>query len=102
MEIEAIIEKHIHIFLLDMKAECQGDKEAILIIQKYIREGKISEDEDKILKTQIMDALKIIGIGIPFALIPGASILMPILIKVASKHNIQLMPSAFVNRKRPE
>lgn len=96
MEIETIIEDHVHHFLLDIKEECHGDKEALSIIQKYIREGKISEEDDKILKTQFMDSLKIIGIGIPFVLIPGASILMPIIIKVASKHNIELMPSAFI------
>lgn len=97
MKVEAIIEEHVHRFLLDMRAECHGDKEAFIIIQKYIREGKISEEEDKLLRTQLMDSLKIVGIGIPFVLIPGASILMPIIIKVASKHNIELMPSAFIN-----
>ena len=58
-------------------------------------EGKITDDEDQLLKIQIMDSLKIVGIGIPFILIPGASVLMPILIRVADKHHIELMPSAF-------
>lgn len=97
MKTVTIIEEHIHHFLLELKTELHGDKEAVFIIQKYIREGKISDEEDKILKTQLMDSLKIIGIGIPFALIPGASILMPIIIKVADKHNIELLPSAFIN-----
>ncbi len=102
MKIVATIEEHIHHFLLDIKAEWHGDKEAAFIIQKYIREGKISDEEDKILRTQLMDSLKIIGIGIPFVLIPGASILMPIIIKVAGKHNIELMPSAFINPGSPK
>ncbi|WP_256371696.1 hypothetical protein [Flavobacterium sp. YO12] len=38
-----------------------------------------------------------LGIGIPFVLLPGASVLLPILIKAAHKYNIQLMPSAFNN-----
>ena len=97
MKIEAIIEEHIHHFLQNLKAECHGDKEAAIIIQKYLKEGKISDEEDMILRIQIMDSLKIVCIGIPFVLIPGASILMPIIIKVASKHNIELMPSAFSN-----
>lgn len=95
MEIEAIIEENIHSFLLDLKKEGEGEKEAGLIIQKYIREGKISDEEENILKTQLFDSLKMIGIGIPFLLLPGASVLMPILIKVANKYNIELMPSAF-------
>lgn len=95
MKIEAIIEEHAHHFLQGLKMEYNGDKEAVLIMRKYIREGKITDAEDTILKTQLMDSLKIIGIGVPFVLIPGASILMPILIKVASRHNIELMPAAF-------
>lgn len=96
MEIEAIIEEHLHHFLQDIRNESGGDKEAVLIIRKYIKNGKITYEEDNILKTQLMDSLKIIGIAIPFVLIPGASILMPILTKIAEKHNIELMPSDFI------
>ncbi len=95
MQIEAYIEEHAHHFLQEIRTEYDGEKKAGFIIQQYIKEGKITEEEETILKTQLMDSLKIVGIGIPFVLIPGASILMPILIKVASKHNIELMPSAF-------
>lgn len=95
MKVEAILEEHIHHFLLGLKEEYKGDKEAIHIIHKYMREGRINDQEEKVLKTQLVDSLKIIGIGVPFALIPGTAILMPIIIKVASKHNIQLLPSAF-------
>lgn len=102
MDIEVILEEHAHHFLRGIKEEYYGDKEAAAIIQKYLKEGKITEDEDKVLKTQLMDSLKIVGVGIPFVLIPGASILMPILIKVAGKHHIELMPSAFITPKDPE
>jgi hypothetical protein len=98
MEIIAILESHIHHFLHNLKTEGKGEREAALIVVKYIREGKITVEEDHILKTQVMDSLKILGIGVPFILIPGASVLMPILIKVASKHNIELMPSAFITQ----
>jgi hypothetical protein len=95
MKIEEIIEEHAHHFLQGIKIECAGDREAVVIIRKYIRDGKITEEEDHLLKTQLMDSLKIVGIGVPFVMIPGASILMPILLKVAEKHRIELMPSAF-------
>ncbi|MBO9584807.1 MAG: hypothetical protein J7574_11670 [Flavobacterium sp.] len=97
MQIETIIEENIHCFLLDLKKEGESEKEAILIIEKYIKNGKISSEEENILKTQLFDSLKILGIGIPFVLIPGASVLMPILIKAADKYHIELMPSAFNN-----
>ena len=90
-----IIEEHAHHFLQGIKTEYNGDKAACSVVQKYIKEGKITEEEEHLLKVQLMDSLKIVGIGVPFVLIPGASIVMPILIKIASKHNIQLMPSAF-------
>lgn len=99
MKIEEIIEEHARHFLQEIKIEGDGEKEAVVIIRKYIKDGKISEEEDRILKTQLVDSLKIVGIGVPFILIPGASIIMPILIKVAGKYNIELMPSAFIDQK---
>lgn len=96
MKIQETIGEHAHHFLKGLKGEGHADKEAAIIIGNYIRHGKISEEEEHIVKVQLMDSFKIIGIGVPFVLIPGASILMPILIKVAGKHNIELMPSAFI------
>ena len=101
MSIEKTIEENIHHFLLGLKTEGKGDKEAVLIIQKYVKEGEITHEEEHILKTQLFDSHKMVGIGVPFLLMPGASILMPILIKVAQNHNIELMPSAFINKQNP-
>ena len=101
MERTIIIEKietGAHHFLESIRIEYAGTKEAGGIVHKYMKGEKITEEEEHILKVQLVDSLKIVGIGIPFVLVPGASILMPILIKVAEKHNIQLMPSA-CNRK---
>ena len=98
MERAIIIEKietSAHHFLQSIKIEYEGTKEAGVIVRKYMKGEKITIEEEHVLKTQLADSLKIIGIGIPFVLVPGASILMPILIKVAEKHNIELMPSAF-------
>lgn len=95
MNIEAIIEEHAHHFLQGLKAEYADDKEALLIIRQYIGTGSISAEQDHILKTQLADTIKLVGIGIPFVMIPGASIIMPILIRVAAKHNIELIPAAF-------
>lgn len=102
MNIESIIEEHAHHFLQGLKTEYGDDKEALLIIRQYIGTGRISAEQDHLLKTQLDDTLKLIGIGIPFVLIPGASVLMPILIKVAAKHNIELMPSAFTQKGKKD
>ncbi|WP_413532182.1 hypothetical protein [Empedobacter brevis] len=95
INIEEIIEENAHHFLEGLKIEYTDDKNALHIIRLYIKNGKITEQEEVILKTQLLDTLKIVGIDIPFILLPGASIILPILIKVASKYNIQLIPSAF-------
>lgn len=95
MKIEATIEEHIHHFLEGVRAEGKSDKEALIIIHKYMKDGKITVAEETILRRQVMDSLKIVGIGIPFVLIPGASILMPIMLRVAKKYKIDLMPTAF-------
>ena len=89
----AHIEAGAHHLLLSIHKEGENAREAGIVIRKYVATGSITEDEEKLLKLQVADTLKIIGIVVPFVLIPGASILMPILIKVASKHNINLMPS---------
>lgn len=84
-------------FLESCKQESSETKEAGLIIAKYAKYGKITEEEEGKLKQQLQDVAKIAGIGIPFAVIPGASLLLPLLIKVAQEHEIDLLPSAFAS-----
>lgn len=87
------IEEHAHHFLSAAHQEGKNSKEAIIIIRKYVTTGKITHEEENMLKLQLADTLKIVGIGVPFVLIPGASVIIPIVIKVARKHNIDLLPS---------
>ncbi len=82
-------------FIESIKEEARDTKEASSIIGKYITEGSISDEEEEILKKQMWDTLKIFGVVVPFVLIPGASIIIPILIKVAKKNKIDLLPSSF-------
>ena len=99
--ISAKIESNAHHFIESIKEEARGTRDAAEIIGKYIKEHKITEEEDRILKTQLWNTLKIFGIGIPFIFIPGASVLIPILVRVAKKRNIELLPSSF-NKKYSE
>ncbi len=81
--------------IVNLKVEATETQVASKIFVKYIKEGNVSEKEEQELKTQVYDLLKVLGIGIPFALIPGASLLIPFLIKIANKKGIQLLPTAF-------
>ncbi|MGE8430608.1 MAG: hypothetical protein ACN6O7_22220 [Sphingobacterium sp.] len=99
LEIKEEIEQHLHIFLTDLKKEYKGDKSAIVVIHKYISGDEITPEDDLLLRTQLVDSLKIIGIVVPLIVIPGSSILLPLLIKESEKHHIEIMPSAFEQKK---
>lgn len=83
------------LFLVGVKNEAIDTREASFIIGKYLVKQKISKTEERILKKQVADLFKIVGIGIPFILIPGATLLIPFIIKVADKKGINLIPSNF-------
>ncbi|REE78868.1 LETM1-like protein [Lutibacter oceani] len=86
-------------FLIGLKNEASGSKETSRIIVKFISNQKISKEEEKHLKTQVYDIFKILGIGVPFMLIPGSTLLIPFIIKVAEKKGIDLIPSNFKKNK---
>lgn len=92
----------IEIIIRDFSKKCGTEfdetKEAGLIIHKHISGEKLTAEDKIKLKQQIGDVLKGVGIGIPIILIPGASILIPIIIKLAKRYNIELLPSSF-NKK---
>lgn len=88
--------------LVGLKTETQETKQATMIAVKFVSKGSITKEEEKELRQQVFDILKTLGIGVPFALIPGASILIPILIKIAQKKGIKLLPSAFDDDSKGE
>lgn len=88
--------------VINIKTEVSETKVASQILVKYLKEGNVTEAEEKELRVQVYDLLKILGIGIPFALIPGASLLLPFLIKIAQKKGVQILPTAFNEDKESE
>jgi len=87
--------KALNHFLVGIKSEAADTKETSYIIYKFISQQKITKDEETHLKTQVYDIFKILGIGVPFMLIPGATLLIPFIIRVAEKKGIDLVPSNF-------
>jgi hypothetical protein len=47
----------------------------------------------------MIDVIKMLGIGIPFVIIPGSTLLLPIVASVAKKYNIDIFPSSFKENK---
>jgi hypothetical protein len=82
-------------FAKNMSSEAKETKEASFLIVKFMKEGKISAEEEKELRTQVYDLFKMVGIGIPFFMIPGSSLLLPFMIKVSKRFGINLLPSSF-------
>ncbi len=87
--------KAMRLFLHNVGTEAKETKDASKILVKFIREGKVEQQEEEELKQQVYDLLKMVGIGVPFFLIPGSSLLIPFLMKIAEKRGVNLFPSAF-------
>ena len=89
--------------------QINGYKEKIILIYAFNGTGKtrlstaykdITKEEEKHLKIQVYDVFKILGVGVPFMLIPGASIIIPFILKVAEKNGIDLYPSNFKSKDK--
>ena len=89
----------IQLFFENLGKEAKETHVASKIMVKYVRDGKISKGEEKELKSQVADIFKAVGLGVPFVLIPGSSLLLPFLVKIAEKKGIHLLPSAFTENK---
>ena len=94
--------KAMKVFAKGLGNEAKETKEASKILVKFLAEGKVSPEEEKELKTQVYDLFKMVGIGIPFFMIPGSSLLLPFLIKISSRYGVNLLPTSFTKTKDEE
>lgn len=85
-----------------MKTEYHGTKSSAKVIEKYLKGEKITPEDDLLLRRQIADYFKYIGIVVPFILIPGSMIILPLLVREAKKRNIDLLPSSFSDKNEEE
>ncbi len=91
--------EQIHTFLDNSTKEIIETKEAGSIVWKHMQGNKLTKEEKVFIRTQTYDVLKSIGIIVPFAFIPGASILIAALVTVANKKGINILPSSFATLK---
>lgn len=82
-------------FSENLNKEAKDTKTASSYVHKYMKGETLTQEESDAVRHQFYDILKMVGIGVPFALVPGASILIPVLIKIAKKNGVELMPSSF-------
>ena len=91
--------KAFRVFFKNLNNEAKETKKAGQLIVKYLKEGKLTKDEEKELKLQFYDVLKIMGVGVPFFMIPGSTVLVPFLIKLSKKIGVDIVPSSFKKKE---
>ena len=81
--------------MVSLKTEGYEFKEALsLLMKKYKNKEKLTEEETRFIIQQAKDIGKL-SLLIPFVVLSGSPITIPILYKVSKKLNIDLTPSAF-------
>ena len=102
-----IIQKNKHkaiqafdIFMDGIKNEATDSKETRRILIQYVAKQQLSKDEELHLKTRVYDVLKKLGIGVPFILIPGATVLIPFILRAVEKKGINLYPNNFKGKAK--
>ena len=86
-------------FLVKLKREGTETSEAAIILSRYAKGEKISPEDAEKFRNQMIDVIKMLGIGIPFVVIPGSTLLLPVVLSVAKKYNIDIFPSSFKENK---
>lgn len=84
-------------FFKGVKLEAKDTKQATKLIGKFLTKGSLTKEEEKFIRLHAYDLLKVAGIGIPFVFIPGATIIIPFVVKAAQKRNIDILPNHFKN-----
>jgi hypothetical protein len=82
-------------FLKRLKKEGNETSEAAIILSRYAKGEKVSKEEMEKFRNQMIDVIKVLGIGVPFTIIPGSSLLLPLVLSIAKKYNIDILPSSF-------
>lgn len=82
-------------FLKRLKKEGSETSEAASILARYAKGDKVSKEDMDKFRNQMIDVIKVLGIGIPFTVIPGSSLLLPLVLSIAKKYNIDILPSSF-------
>ncbi|MBB1274269.1 hypothetical protein [Psychromonas sp. SR45-3] len=82
-------------------ALAQEKQETILMLTTYknYTQGLASKAEMKMANEQMVNVLKGLGLGV-FAILPFAPITIPIIIKLGRLVGVEVMPSAFIDKKQ--
>ena len=88
-----------------IKAEAVETKETFTILSKYIKKEKLSREEKKKFKRQVIDILRSSGVIVPVMLIPLpfiGTLLLIIMDHLLLSMHIQLLPDAFYPKEKKD
>jgi len=86
-------EVQIQMFFNILKKEYGDTKDLLPLIRKFIKTKTLSKNEKEIFQKQMKDNLKLLGLGAIAAIpIPGTMLLIPVIVQLAKKFNINLLP----------
>jgi nicotinamide mononucleotide adenylyltransferase len=77
-----------------IKKEYSDTKGLYPIMKKWAKRQPITAEEKKIFKTQMIDCMKLIGLGSIAALpFPGTTALIPVIVSVGKKYGVNMLPT---------
>ncbi len=88
-----------------IKTEAIETKETFTILSKYIKKEKLSREEKKKFKRQVIDILRSSGVIVPVMLIPLpfiGTLLLIIMDHLLLSMHIQLLPDAFYPKEKKD
>ena len=88
-------------FFNNWRKKANETKQASYLLVKFINEGKLSKSEKKRVKASILRGVKLMGLGIPFFIIPFASVLVPFSFNLSTKFGMDILPISFKNEEAP-
>lgn len=78
-----------------VKKEYGDTKDLLPIIQKYMKTKSLTPKEKQVFQKQMKDTAKILGLGAIAAIpVPGTMLLIPVIIQMAKRFKINLLPEA--------
>jgi hypothetical protein len=88
-----------------IRTEAADARETFTVLAKYIKKEKITREEKKLFKKQVIDILRSSGVMVPVMLIPLpfiGTLLLIIMDHLLLSMNIHLLPESFYPKEKKE
>lgn len=82
------------LFIKKLREQFKHNKQARTILLAYSKSGTLTKEQSDILKDIARDVLKIVGLG-GIVVLPGGSLLMVFILKLAKILKVDVIPSQF-------